>query len=334
MKAVRRRGTVSISGVYGGEIDPMPMMEMFDRGVQLRMGQAHVRRWIDDLMPLVTDGSDPLGVKALATHRLPLQDAPHGYEIFRPRPRAASRSSCGPERRRAIEGHVSCPACFLVPAPEKDRPLRAAPRDRARRARLPRYLPQMTSAAPAGGDKGRVEARVGGRTESGEAWMRIDRERWRIEWGAEGPSDYSGKLAISDAGPDRCTIELDLHTPGTDNPEIDTAVRHAVGDIIKALTQKQMPPSLSTEATRTPERRRDEARRRPGSSPIPTPWRSTHPVPGGRRPLPGRLPPPAGPADQLVAEEEPLAWARRTAAAMPARQSPASSPGLRSRSRR
>jgi threonine dehydrogenase-like Zn-dependent dehydrogenase len=83
VKAVRRGGTVSVSGVYGGEIDPMPMMEMFDRGIQLRMGQAHVRRWIDDLMPLVTDGSDPLGVKALATHHLPLEHAPHGYEIFR-----------------------------------------------------------------------------------------------------------------------------------------------------------------------------------------------------------------------------------------------------------
>jgi threonine dehydrogenase-like Zn-dependent dehydrogenase len=83
VKAVRRGGTVSISGVYGGEIDPMPMMEMFDRGVQLRMGQAHVRRWIDDLLPIVSDSSDPLGVRQFATHHLPLEDAPHGYEIFR-----------------------------------------------------------------------------------------------------------------------------------------------------------------------------------------------------------------------------------------------------------
>ena len=83
IKGVRRGGTVSISGVYGGEIDPMPMMEAFDRGVQLRMGQAHVRRWIDDLMPLVMDDADPLGVLGLATHHLPLEDAPHGYEIFR-----------------------------------------------------------------------------------------------------------------------------------------------------------------------------------------------------------------------------------------------------------
>jgi threonine dehydrogenase-like Zn-dependent dehydrogenase len=83
VKAVRRGGTVSVSGVYGGEVDPMPMMEMFDRGVQLRMGQAHVKRWIDDLMPMVSDGSDPLGVVGFATHHLPLEQAPHGYEIFR-----------------------------------------------------------------------------------------------------------------------------------------------------------------------------------------------------------------------------------------------------------
>ena len=83
VKAVRRGGTVSVSGVYGGEIDPMPMMEMFDRGVQLRMGQAHVKRWIDKLMPMVTDTDDPLGVVGFATHHLPLEQAPHGYDIFR-----------------------------------------------------------------------------------------------------------------------------------------------------------------------------------------------------------------------------------------------------------
>jgi threonine dehydrogenase-like Zn-dependent dehydrogenase len=83
VKAVRRGGTVSVSGVYGGEIDPMPLMEMFDRGVQLRMGQAHVRRWIDDLLPIVGDDRDPLGVREFATHHLPLEDAPRGYEIFR-----------------------------------------------------------------------------------------------------------------------------------------------------------------------------------------------------------------------------------------------------------
>jgi threonine dehydrogenase-like Zn-dependent dehydrogenase len=82
IKATRRGGTVSISGVYGGEIDPMPMREMFDRGLTLRMGQCHVKRWIDDILPLVTDDSDPLGTEDLATHVLPLDQAPHGYDIF------------------------------------------------------------------------------------------------------------------------------------------------------------------------------------------------------------------------------------------------------------
>ena len=81
-KGVRRGGTVSVVGVYGGEVDPLPMMEMFDRGITIRMGQANVRRWIDDLLPLVVDDGDPLGVRNLATHRLPLTEAPHAYDIF------------------------------------------------------------------------------------------------------------------------------------------------------------------------------------------------------------------------------------------------------------
>ena len=73
---------MSVSGVYGGEVDPMPMMEIFDRGVQLRMGQCHVKRWIDDIMPLVLDDADPLGTEDLATHVLPLEEAAHGYDIL------------------------------------------------------------------------------------------------------------------------------------------------------------------------------------------------------------------------------------------------------------
>ena len=80
--AVRRGGTVSISGVYGGAKDPMPMMQLFDKQLQLRMGQANVRAWVDDLMPLVTDDDDPLATEDLVTHRLPLAEAPRGYEIF------------------------------------------------------------------------------------------------------------------------------------------------------------------------------------------------------------------------------------------------------------
>jgi threonine dehydrogenase-like Zn-dependent dehydrogenase len=79
---VRRGGTVSLSGVYGGVVDPLPMMDMFDKQVQLRMGQANVRRWTDEILPLVTADDDPLGTEDLATHRLPLAEASHGYDIF------------------------------------------------------------------------------------------------------------------------------------------------------------------------------------------------------------------------------------------------------------
>ena len=79
---VRRGGTVSLSGVYGGAADPMPMMDLFDKQIQLRMGQANVKRWVDDIMPLLEDDADPLGVEEFATHHLPLEQAPHAYEIF------------------------------------------------------------------------------------------------------------------------------------------------------------------------------------------------------------------------------------------------------------
>ena len=79
---VRRGGTVSLSGVYGGSANPMNFMQMFDKQITLRQGQANVKRWIDDLMPLVSDEADPLGVMDLATHRVAIDDAPHAYEIF------------------------------------------------------------------------------------------------------------------------------------------------------------------------------------------------------------------------------------------------------------
>jgi threonine dehydrogenase-like Zn-dependent dehydrogenase len=82
VELVRRGGTISVSGVYGGAISPMPLLQMFDKQVQMRMGQANVRRWIDDILPLLGGDDDPLGVDAYATHRLPLDDAPKAYETF------------------------------------------------------------------------------------------------------------------------------------------------------------------------------------------------------------------------------------------------------------
>nr|WP_091931673.1 zinc-dependent alcohol dehydrogenase [Blastococcus sp. DSM 46786] len=82
IEAVRRGGTISLSGVYGGATDPMPLMRMFDKQIQLRMGQANVWRWVPDILPLLIDG-DPLGVDEFATHRVPLEQAPEAYANFR-----------------------------------------------------------------------------------------------------------------------------------------------------------------------------------------------------------------------------------------------------------
>jgi threonine dehydrogenase-like Zn-dependent dehydrogenase len=79
---VRRGGTVSLSGVYGGTADPLPMLNIFDKQIQLRMGQANVKRWAPEILPLLEGTDDPLGVDDFVTHRVPLEDAPRAYEMF------------------------------------------------------------------------------------------------------------------------------------------------------------------------------------------------------------------------------------------------------------
>jgi threonine dehydrogenase-like Zn-dependent dehydrogenase len=82
LDAVRRGGTVSISGVYGGAADPLPMMDMFDKGLTLKMGQCHVKQWTDELMDIVNQPEDVLGLESLATHRVSLDEAPEMYKTF------------------------------------------------------------------------------------------------------------------------------------------------------------------------------------------------------------------------------------------------------------
>jgi threonine dehydrogenase-like Zn-dependent dehydrogenase len=82
VESVRRGGTVSVIGVYGGTADPLNMLQLFDKQLTLRMGQANVKHWVDDLLPLLTGDDDPLGVETFATHQIPLVDAPQAYEMF------------------------------------------------------------------------------------------------------------------------------------------------------------------------------------------------------------------------------------------------------------
>ena len=82
VEIVRRGGTISLSGVYGGTADPLNMLQIFDKQITLKMGQANVRRWVDDILPLLSGDDDPLGVDTFATHHLPLTEAPQAYEMF------------------------------------------------------------------------------------------------------------------------------------------------------------------------------------------------------------------------------------------------------------
>src|SRR4029078_7246445 len=95
--SVRRGGTISLSGVYGGMADPLPMLTLFDKQIQLRMGQANQEKWGDDIMPPPPD-EDPLGVDTFATHTLPLDQAPHGYDIFQKKQDGAGKIILKPYR--------------------------------------------------------------------------------------------------------------------------------------------------------------------------------------------------------------------------------------------
>ena len=93
IELVQRGGTISLSGVYGGAISPMPLIQMFDKQINVRMGQANVRRWVDDILPLLSNGDDPLGVDTYATHRVPIDD---GAARLRDLPEEAGRRLQGP----------------------------------------------------------------------------------------------------------------------------------------------------------------------------------------------------------------------------------------------
>ena len=58
------------------------MLDLFDKGVQIRMGQAHVKRWVPEILPLLERDEDVLGLDDFVTHTLPLAEAPAAYAMF------------------------------------------------------------------------------------------------------------------------------------------------------------------------------------------------------------------------------------------------------------
>jgi threonine dehydrogenase-like Zn-dependent dehydrogenase len=80
IRCVRNGGTVSVIGVYGGFLDTFPMGAIVNRSLTLRSGQTHVQRYMRPLLERIQRGEiDPSFV---ITHRMPLEQAAHGYDIF------------------------------------------------------------------------------------------------------------------------------------------------------------------------------------------------------------------------------------------------------------
>jgi threonine dehydrogenase-like Zn-dependent dehydrogenase len=95
MGAIRRGGTLSITGVYAGWMPMFPLGDLFDKQITIRMGQANVRRWTDRILPLMIEG-DPLGTEELVTHRVPLDQAPSAYEMFQKKSEGCVKVSLHP----------------------------------------------------------------------------------------------------------------------------------------------------------------------------------------------------------------------------------------------
>jgi threonine dehydrogenase-like Zn-dependent dehydrogenase len=80
IRACRNGGIVSVVGVYGGFIDKFPMGAIVNRGLTLKSGQCHVQRYLRPLLQRIVEGHiDPSFV---VTHRLPLDEAARGYDLF------------------------------------------------------------------------------------------------------------------------------------------------------------------------------------------------------------------------------------------------------------
>ena len=81
INACRKGGTVSIPGVYGGFLDKFPLGAAFNKGLTLKMGQTHMHKYMRPLLERIENGE--INPSFVISHRLKLDDAPHGYEIFK-----------------------------------------------------------------------------------------------------------------------------------------------------------------------------------------------------------------------------------------------------------
>jgi threonine dehydrogenase-like Zn-dependent dehydrogenase len=106
--ACRKGGHVSLAGVYGGFIDKVPMGAAFNKGLTLKMGQTHVHRYLKPLLEMIQNGTiDPT---AIVSHHLPLEQAPHGYEIFKKKQENCTKVVLKPGMQNVPEVSTASPA--------------------------------------------------------------------------------------------------------------------------------------------------------------------------------------------------------------------------------
>ena len=99
--------------------------------------------------------------------------------------------------------------------------------------RLPEYFSRMTSAEPGDGEEVHTTARMpDGQEVAGDAWFRVSDSAQRIEWGSEGPSNYSGYLDVSGSG-DTSQVEVHIHTERVedDNPQVQDGIDETLANI-------------------------------------------------------------------------------------------------------
>jgi threonine dehydrogenase-like Zn-dependent dehydrogenase len=79
--ACRKGGRVSLPGVYGGFVDKFPIGALIEKGLQVKSGQTHVQKYMPKLLAMIGEGE--VDTTFLISHRLPLDQAPDGYKMFK-----------------------------------------------------------------------------------------------------------------------------------------------------------------------------------------------------------------------------------------------------------
>ena len=97
--ACRKGGRVSVPGVYGGVADKFPVGALMEKGLQLKTGQTHVQRYMPMLLDMIGEGK--LDTTWLISHRMPLEDAPKGYKMFKEQQNEVTKVILKPDWKQA-----------------------------------------------------------------------------------------------------------------------------------------------------------------------------------------------------------------------------------------